>query len=269
MFYVVATPIGNKDEITLRAISVLKECESIYCEDTRHSGVLMNILGVHTPLLRYDKFCERQKVDEIVNKLQQGQNLALISDAGMPLICDPGSVLIESLIKHKLQFTVVSGACALINALVLSGLDTTRFFMAGFLPSKNKDRDVLLSQICDLPSTLVFYTPPHDVDDYLLYLYTKLGSRQVAIIREISKLYEEVIRFELGNTPDFVHKGEMIIVVQGKTQIQALTEQQILQQVQILQQKGIDKKQAIKQIATQYNIPKSKVYNTVEHKDNM
>lgn len=264
MFYIVATPIGNKEEITLRAISILKSCDSIYCEDTRHSGILMQTYDIHTPLLRLDKFSEKQKSQEIIQKLQQGQNLALISDAGMPLISDPGNILLTQLIQNNLQFTVVSGACALVNALVLSGLDTSRFFMAGFLPEKTKDKDILLSNIVNLPTTLIFYTPPHDIDDYLKYLHSKLGNRQVAIIREISKLYEEVIRFTLGAPPNFIHKGEMIIVIQGKIQTQIPTDDQIIQEVHALQSTSCDKKQSIKQIAAKHNLPKSKVYNLIE-----
>jgi len=264
LFYIVATPIGSLDEITLRAISVLKQVDAIYCEDTRRSKILMGEYDIDTPLIRLDKFCERQKTQEIISKLKDGRDIALISDAGMPLICDPGSLLLGSIIQNGLQYTVVSGASALVNGLVLSGLDISRFFMVGFLPQKNKDRDQLLLEICNLSASLVFYVPPHDCIDILNYLYQKLGSREVAVVREISKVYEQVIRFKLGEIPQFVQKGEIVIVVEGKKNTEVKTESQILSQVQSLIKMGYDKRDAVKEVSQECNIKKSTVYNLLE-----
>jgi len=261
----VATPIGNKDEITLRALQVLRTVERIYCEDTSRSGVLLQLHGVRTPLYRYDKFSESKKMNEIVDRVRGGAEIALISDAGMPLISDPGARLVAALQKEGLPYTVVSGACALVNAVVASGLDTERFFMVGFLPAKNKDRDALLLQIKDLHATLVFYVPPHDILEYLAYLYDKLGARQVALCRELTKMYEQVVRFALGAVPDFVQKGEMVLCVEGKPNVvEQLSEQEIIEQVRQLVQEGVDKKEAIKQVAQKQKMQKSVVYNLYE-----
>ena len=140
MLYIVATPIGNLGEITYRAVEVLREVDAVLCEDTRRTAVLLNRYDIKKPLVSYQKFNERSKCEEVISRLEAGENLALVSDAGMPVVSDPGSVLIRELIAKGLEYTVVSGPCAIINGVVLSGLDATAFCMAGFLPEKKSDR---------------------------------------------------------------------------------------------------------------------------------
>ena len=211
MLYIVATPIGNLGEITYRAVETLKSVDAVLCEDTRRTAILLNRYEIKKPLVSYQKFNEREKADYIIERLKNGENLALVSDAGMPVISDPGKVLIDELIKNELEYTVVSGPCALINAVVLSGLDASAFCMVGFLPEKKSERKKQLERFSSLDCTLIFYVAPHDAKETLEFLYSELGKRKVAIVREISKLHEEVVRGELGSTIEFTEKGEFVL----------------------------------------------------------
>jgi len=264
MLYVVATPIGNIKEITYRAVETLKSVDAILCEDTRHSAILLREYGIDKPLISYQKFNERSRVDEVVLRLRNGENLALISDAGMPMISDPGHVLIDELVKNALEYTVISGPCAAINALVLSGLSTQNFVFVGFLPEKKVDKDRLLARFSDIPSTLIFYMPLSDADKVLEYLYEKLGDRRFSLCREISKRFEEVIRGRLGSVPEFTHKGEYVLVVEGAPDGEAeLNALPIKEHVAFYMDGGMDKKQAIKMVAKDRGVPKSEIYAAV------
>ena len=193
MLYIVGTPIGNIKEITLRAIEVLNAVDFIAAEDTRRTAILLNEYDIKKPMISYQKFNERASAQKLIEILGEGKDVALVSDAGMPLISDPGQLLTQELIKNNLAYTVVGGPCALIDALLLSGLDASRFCMLGFLPEKKSDRDKLLTGYSDVKCTLIFYSSVHNVDKDLGYLYDAYGSRSVAVVREISKLYEEVV----------------------------------------------------------------------------
>lgn len=262
MFYIVATPIGNLKEITFRAVEVLKSVDLILAEDTRHSLGLMKTYDISVKMISYQKFNERSRCDEVIGLLKDGKNIALISDAGMPLISDPGNIILSEIIKEKLQYTVISGACAAVNAVVLSGLDTSAFCMAGFLPEKNIDRNRHLDKFCNLECTLVFYISPHSIEKDLKFLFERLGARKAALVREISKIYEEVVHFNLGQSPEFVNKGEFAVCIQGaESESLALsclsTEEHIRQYIA----KGLSEKDAIKKTAFDRKVAKSVIYN--------
>ncbi|MCI8435868.1 MAG: 16S rRNA (cytidine(1402)-2'-O)-methyltransferase [Clostridia bacterium] len=263
MLYIVATPIGNLKEMTFRAVEILQRVDCIAAEDTRHTAVLLNEYKIAKPLVSYQKFNERASAEKLVALLQEGKDVALVSDAGMPLISDPGSVLLETVIAHGLEYTVVSGPCALVNAVVLSGLPTENFLMVGFLPEKAGARRQLVSQYAELPCTLIFYSPPHNVTDDLAFLYEQLGRRRAAVVREISKLHEDVARGYLGDEWTFTVKGEMVIVVEGAVQkSERLTAQMSIEEhIRYYLANGDDKKTAIKKTAADRKIAKSVVYS--------
>lgn len=260
MLYIVATPIGNMAEITYRAVEVLKNVDVIAAEDTRHSGLLLKYYGIEKRMISYQKFNERQCAETLVELLKSGKDVALISDAGMPLVSDPGCVLVSRLIEEGLDYTVVSGACACINALILSGLDTSGFCMAGFLPEKNIDRERFIARFAALQSTLLFYSPPHNVLKDLAFLYESLGSRRAAVVREISKMFESVTRGRLGEMPEFTVKGEFVIAVEGADPAASYEGLTVAEQLRGLIAGGMDKKDAVKEVARLRGIAKSLVY---------
>ena len=214
MLYFVATPIGNLNDFSLRAIETLKSVDEIACEDTRHSLTLLNHYGIKKPLFSYHKFNERESGEKIIDKLRQGKNIAVISDAGTPIISDPGNILTEMLIENDLDFTVIPGACALINALVLSGADASRFCFLGFLPEKKSDRETLLNKYKNLDMTTIFYSAPHDVIKDLNDIYAVFGDRRAVAVKEITKIHEKAEGFNLGSIPITEPKGEYVIVVE-------------------------------------------------------
>lgn len=259
MLYIVATPIGNLDEISFRAIEVLKSVDVIAAEDTRHTAVLLNKYDIHTKTVAHHKFNEKSSVSGLIDILKSGKDIALVSDAGMPAVSDPGHVLIDEVIKNGLDYTVVSGACAAIDALVLSGLDTRSFTVLGFLPEKNIDRQRFVSPYKDVPSTLVFYSAVHDIRKDLQFLYEAFGARRVAVCREMTKLYETVTRGVLGDELDVTEKGEFVIVVEGKRG-EDFSELSIEEHILRTVQAGAELKDAVKKVAAERHIAKSEVY---------
>ncbi|MCH5155291.1 MAG: 16S rRNA (cytidine(1402)-2'-O)-methyltransferase [Clostridiales bacterium] len=259
MLYFVATPIGNLDEITLRALDVLKSVDLIAAEDTRHTAILLSKYGIKTRTVAYHKFNEKSAVDGLIEQLKSGKNIAVVSDAGTPTVSDPGHVLIDEAIKHDVPFTVVSGACAGIDALVLSGLSTRAFTILGFLPEKNIDRIRYVEPYKNLPSTLVFYSAVHDIKKDLQFLYEQLGARKVAVCREMTKLYETVTRGTLGGDLDIVEKGEFVIVVEGLS-VNPLCELSVEQHIRHYLDNGESLKEAVKKVAQDRHVAKSEIY---------
>ena len=259
MLYFVATPIGNLDEITLRALDVLKSVDLIAAEDTRHTAVLLNKYDIKTRTVAYHKFNEKSAVGGLIDMLKAGKNIAVVSDAGTPTVSDPGHILIDAVIEQDIPFTVVSGACAGIDALVLSGLDTRAFTVLGFLPEKNIDRVRYVEPYKNLPSTLVFYSAVHDIKKDLQFLYEAFGSRKVAVCREMTKLYETVTRGTLGTEMDITEKGEFVIVVDGLKQnplCELTVEQHIMHYVDL----GEPIKDAVKKVAADRHVAKNEIY---------
>ncbi|MDR2202203.1 MAG: 16S rRNA (cytidine(1402)-2'-O)-methyltransferase [Clostridiales bacterium] len=268
MLYFVGTPIGNLDEMTFRAVEILKSADVIYAEDTRRSAVLLNRYGIKRPVRSYERFNEKKRCDEIAELLRGGKTVAVISDAGMPLISDPGYLLVGRLLAEGLEYSVVGGPCALISALVLSGLDTRIFCMLGFLPQKDGERERLLCEYKDLPCTLVFYAPPHDLADYLAVMRRVLGARRVSVVREISKKFESVHRGILGEPFAAVEKGEIVIVVEGaKADKDAAARTDIAARLFELTAAGLSKMDAVKILAKELGVPKSEVYKLTVRTD--
>ncbi len=260
MLYIVATPIGNLDEITLRALDVLKTVDLVAAEDTRHTAVLFNKYGISTRTVAYHKFNERESVDKLIAMLKDGKNIAVVSDAGMPTVSDPGHVIIDEAISSGIPFTVVSGACAAIDALVLSGLDTRAFTVLGFLPQKTIDKKRLVEPYAFLPSTLVFYSSVHDITKDLDFLYEMLGRRKVAVCREMTKVFETVTRGYLGDPLDLTEKGEFVVVVEGRSGASEFEGRSIEEHLRFYLDGGDSEKDAIKKVAADRHIPKSDVY---------
>lgn len=260
MLYIVATPIGNLKDITYRAVEVLGEVDVIACEDTRHSLKLLGAIGVKKPLVAYHKFNERQEGQKLIDLLKEGKNVALISDAGTPVISDPGNVLINMLIEEGLEYTVLPGANAFVPALVLSGMDATRFTFIGFLPEKQKDRRETLEKYKDLDTTLIFYCAPHDVVKTVGHLYQVLGNRNACAVREITKLHESVERFTLEEGYNKEPRGEYVILVEGKAEVVNFEGISIEEHLEKYISSGMDKKQAVKQVAKERGINKNEVY---------
>lgn len=263
MLYFVATPIGNMEEITLRALDVLKSVDVIAAEDTRHTALLLNRYDIKTRTISYHKFNEKSTVPYILQLLGEGKSVAVVSDAGMPTVSDPGHVLIDAAIERGIEFTVISGACAAVNALVLSGLSTRTFTLLGFLPEKNIDRARFIEPYKCVPGTLIFYSAVHDIKKDLAYLYEALGARRYAVCREMTKLYETVTRGILGDNAEITEKGEFVIVVEGATAdySQLSIEEHLIKTVA----DGVDMREAVKKVAAERHIAKSEVYKIAEH----
>lgn len=269
--YLVPTPIGNLKDITLRALEVLKGSDIIAAEDTRQTLKLLNHFEIKKPLISYHKFNEQSKGSEIVELLSEGKTVALVSDAGTPGISDPGSVIVEKCIAENIDFEVLPGATAITTALVYSGLDTTKFLFRGFLPRENKERKVITDQLLNSQETLIFYEAPHRLLDTLSYLLDTFGDRNIAVCRELTKLYQEIFRAKLSEAiqhfADNKPRGEFVLVLEGKRLedikeekkqewINLSIEDHILKYIK----DGINKKEAIKLVAKDRELPKSEVY---------
>lgn len=269
--YVVPTPIGNLKDITLRALETLKEADIIAAEDTRQTLKLLNHFDIKKSLISYHKYNEQIKSDKIIELLQEGQKVALVSDAGMPGISDPGSVIIKRCIEENLNFEVLPGATAIITALVYSGLDTTKFLFRGFLPRENKERKIITDELINSQETIVFYEAPHRLLETLKYLLDVFGSRKVAICRELTKIYEEIYRGRLDEALEYFienkPRGEFVIVLEGKDPEEIKEEKKeawidlsIEDHIKKYINEGISKKEAIKLVAKDRELPKNEVY---------
>lgn len=262
MLYVVATPIGNLKDITLRALETLKSVDEIACEDKRQTLKLLNAYDIKKPLFAYHKFNEKKVSEALADKLAEGVNIALVSDAGMPLISDPGCVLIKTLIERGLEFTVVPGSTAFVSALVLSGLLDYRFSFIGFLPEKNSERKKLLARYKTADCPLIFYCAPHDIDDTVCALYSAFGERRAVACREITKAFEQRVEFTLSGGYQGERRGEFVIIVEGASSSSAseLQSLSVSEHLAALMAGGMDKKQAIKEVAKARGVNKNEIY---------
>ena len=264
MLYFVSTPIGNLKDISYRAVETLKEVDVILCEDTRHSLKLLEHYGIKKPLISYHKYNEKERLEEIYDMITSGKNIAVISDAGTPVISDPGNVLTAFLREKAVDYTVIPGATAFAPALILSGLSAGNFTFIGFLPEKLKDKDALLKDYQEIKSTLIFYSAPHDVNKDIEYLYKKLGNRKVSVVKEITKMHETTYVGNLESLQIENPKGEFVIVVEGCTEKKqfALSEKE---HIELYLNKGLSKKEAIKKVAEERGVPKNSLYKyTIE-----
>lgn len=260
MLYFVATPIGNLKDITYRAVEVLNSVDVIACEDTRHSITLLNHYGIKKPLISYHKFNEQKVGGEIIDKLKNGVNIAVVSDAGMPVISDPGNVLVKLLIENNLEYTVIPGATAFASAVVLSGMADNGFCFIGFLPQKNSARTELLEKYKTCPASLIFYSAPHDVVKDIQTLYSVFSNRKAVAVKEITKIHESVEFFQLKDGLTKEPKGEFVLIVEGSTEVDELESVTPEQMIRDLIEQGVDKKEALKITAKKKGIAKSELY---------
>ncbi|WMJ79977.1 16S rRNA (cytidine(1402)-2'-O)-methyltransferase [Clostridium sp. MB40-C1] len=269
--YVVPTPIGNLKDITLRALEVLEDVDIVAAEDTRQSLKLLNHFNIKKPLMSYHKFNENIKSEDIINKLVEGNKIALVSDAGTPGISDPGSVIIQKCIEENIDFEVLTGATAVTTALVYSGLDTTKFIFRGFLPRENKDRKPVIEDLKDRKESLIFYEAPHRLIKTLEFLYDNLGNRKIALCRELTKLHEEIIRLPIKEAIEYYMskepRGEYVLVLEGKSEEEIKNEEKsqwealtIEEHIKKYIDEGLSKKEAIKKTAKDRSLSKSQVY---------
>jgi len=219
--YVVSTPIGNREDITLRALRTLKEVDLIAAEDTRHTSLLLRHFGIQTPLTSYFEGNEKKKKEFILSELKQGDQIALVSDAGTPGISDPGFRLIQAAVENQIPVVPIPGPSAVIAALSVSGLPTDAFLFKGFLPHKSKKKRDLLKQLEEVRETLIFYESPHRLSETLKDIFEILGDREMVLTRELTKVYEEVLRGKVNEIKNQIGerklKGEMTLVISGKT----------------------------------------------------
>jgi 16S rRNA (cytidine1402-2'-O)-methyltransferase len=259
--YLVGTPIGNLKDITLRALEILKTVDAIACEDTRKASVLLNAYDIKKPLIRYDMHREYEGTAAILRLLDENRSVALISDAGMPGISDPGAVLVRRLRAGGYKVESVPGPTAVATAVSLAGLTQNGYVFAGFLPEKRRERDRITERLKNLPFPLVFYCAPHDLDDTLSYLYEKLGIRKLCVVKELTKLFETVYEGELGSIEIGNKKGEFVLIVDGASEGgSAPTDTDVETMLKDLINGGMSKSEAVKYVAKATNLPKNDIY---------
>ena len=283
--FVVATPIGNLADFSARAVDTLKAVDIIACEDTRHSKILMDKYKIDTKLIAYHKFNEKNSTEGIIKLLKSGKNVALISDAGMPLVCDPGQILIQRVIEEGIEYTVVPGANAMLCALVMSGFDTSSFAFFGFLSEKNKECNRQLDEISAFNGVSVVYSSKYNINSDLNKLANTLGKRRVCVVSEISKVYERVEFLSLGeikiNNEPIVEQtesgkkketyaityipnptGEYVIVIdKGEIKDVDATDEDCVKMVNMLINSGANLTDACKQVAKDVKRSKRDIYN--------
>ena len=263
--YLVATPIGNLEDITLRALRVLKEVDLIAAEDTRNTLKLLNHYEISKPLISYHRHNEEIKVDNLIEKVKQGQKIAVVSDAGTPGISDPGEVIVKEAIKNEIEVIPIPGACAAINALVASGLNTNDFTFLGFLPLNKKLRKEKLEEIKNENKTIIIYEAPHKLKNTLQDLKQIVENRKIVLARELTKIHEEYLR---GCIDDVISKsenlkGEMILLIEGISKKENENPLNILtldEHFDYYKEQGLEKKDIIKNIARDRGVNKNEIY---------
>jgi len=261
--YFVGTPIGNLDDITIRAIKTLNEVDMIACEDTRHSSILLNALDIKKPTFSYHKFNEAQCSNKIVDLVNQGKNIAVISDAGMPGISDPGFILIKRLIDADIAYEIIPGVTAVTTAVVGAGLGNGSFAFLGFLPPKKVDRDALLEQYSSVNNTLVFYSASHDINTDLEYLHNTFGDMPVVVANELTKKFEKYLRGTLSELRIDSPRGEYVVLVDIVPVSNPLNSLTLEQHLDFYLKAGEKRMDAIKLVARDRNLKKNEVYNAL------
>lgn len=277
ILYLVATPIGNLEDMTFRAVRVLKEADLIAAEDTRNSIKLLNHFEIRTPMTSYHEFNKYDKADRLIEKLSEGQTVALITDAGTPGISDPGEVLVEKCYEAGIMVIPVPGACAAVNALIASGQPTRRFAFEAFLPADKKERRAVIQELKNETRTIVLYEAPHRLVKTLNELRENLGDRELTLCKELTKKHESFVRTTLDEAvysfedEDNAPRGEYVLVIKGKSEEAVEAERtaaweniSVTEHVEMYITGGMTKKDAIKQVALDRNLPKREVYAEVE-----
>ena len=266
--YLVATPIGNLADISSRALQTLEVVDLIACEDTRHTGKLLNHFKIKKRLVSYHEHNENSRTEEFAEILKQGKSIAVVSDAGTPAICDPALRVVRKAHEIGATVTAIPGAVAFVNALVVSGLPTDSVFFGGFLPSRKNERRKRLLDVSAIPATLCFYETPHRLSKSLIDCLEVLGNRKAAVVREITKIHEEII---LGNLKELTEKfsqsnvkGEIVLVINreeiSNLKFQISDGKSLAERVAELEKEGIDRKLALKKAAKEFALPRSEAY---------
>lgn len=272
--YLVATPIGNLQDVTHRALDVLRSVDLIACEDTRHTLKLLNHFRISNRLISYHEHNELERAEELADRLVTGANIAIVSDAGTPGICDPAFRIVQRAIEVGASVVPIPGAVAFVNAVVASGISTDSIFFGGFLPSKKGDRRKRLEEIRDIPATLVVYETPHRIAKSLVDCFEVLGDRRAAVARELTKLHEETARGRLSELVERYSKesvkGEIVLVVERVALVEpkreTLTPKSISNRVKELEKEGVDGKTALKKAAKEFGLSKSEAYRQTKVK---
>ncbi len=266
--FLVATPIGNLEDITLRALRILKEVDLIAAEDTRHTLKLLNHFEISKPLISYYKQNESTRSAELVEKLKSGKNIAIVSDAGTPGISDPGEEIVKYCVRENIEIVPVPGACAFVNALICSGITTREICFLGFLSTVKKERKEKLGELKYETKTLIFYEAPHKLKNTLEDMLQIFGDRKIVLARELTKIHEEFIRGEISDILQNINeiKGEFVVIVEGNknskkdVEIQNLNEMTLEEQYQFYEKQGLSKKEIIKKIAKNKGVHKNEIY---------
>lgn len=266
MLYLVATPIGNLEDMTFRAIRTLREVDLIAAEDTRRTLKLLTHFDIHTPLIRFDEHCKISAGEKILQRLIAGESVAVVSDAGLPAISDPGADLVRSAIGAGIDVCPIPGANAALSALICSGLDTSKFLFVGFAPKTKKNRRELLQRLATVAATLIFYEAPHRLKNFLIELAEVFGARQAVLARELTKLHEEFLRGTLTDLAEKISepRGEFVILVEGATSLPTVEPtEDIATAVEKFMAQGFDKKSAMREVAKQFNVSRREIYNAL------
>lgn len=271
VLYIVGTPIGNLKDITLRAIETLQNVDIILAEDTRQTIKLLNHLSIKKQMISYHRHNENDKINQVVSLLKEGKNVALVSDAGMPIISDPGQDLVKYLVENNYKIETIPGVTAVTTAIVKSAIDSTRFSFEGFLSVNKKQRKERLESIINETRTIIFYEAPHKLIYTLKDLLTYLGDRNICVARELTKIHEEFIYNKLSEVIKKIDesplRGEIVIIVEGKSEKEIKEENDLLyadksytELVEEYIDSGMDKKEAIKKVAKIKGVNKNEVY---------
>lgn len=268
--YIVPTPIGNLSEMTPRAIEILKSVDIIAAEDTRVTQKLLNHFEIKTKTMSYHLHNEKESAENILKYLDRNQNVALVSDAGYPLISDPGQTLVNRVLESDYNVIPLSGSSAFLNALVASGLVTQPFSFMGFLESKDSAMKNQIQAIQDIKHTLIFYVSVHKLERSIQHIFDILGNRQITLAREITKMHEEFIRTDLKTLLEskLTLKGEFVLVLEGKTSETLISIDSLIQQVEELIHEGHSPSRSISQVAKAHNYPKNALYQSYQERSN-
>ena len=272
ILYLVATPIGNLGDMSERALETLSQVDVIAAEDTRNSLHLLTHFGIKTPMTSYHEYNKVDKAYTLINKLKEGQDIALITDAGTPGISDPGEVLVQMCVEEGIVVTSLPGPVACINALILSGLPTRRFCFEAFFPQDKRERAEIFEELKNETRTIIFYEAPHHLKKTLREVYEALGNRKIAVCRELTKKFETILHLTLSEAVEFYEneepRGEYVLVMEGRSRSEMILEKQKSFEEMSLEEhmdmyvlKGVDKKEAMKLVAKDRGISKRDVYN--------
>lgn len=269
--FLCATPIGNLGDMTPRVVETLQEADVIAAEDTRNSIKLLNHFGISTPMTSYHEYNKVDKARTLIAQMQEGKNVALITDAGTPAVSDPGEVLVQMCYESGIVVTSLPGAAACITALTLSGLSTRRFCFEGFLPSDKKEKKVILEELKEESRTIILYEAPHHLKRTLEELYEVTGNRRITLCRELTKKFETIMPTTLEEALQYYEeeepRGEYVLVLEGKSLAKKKQEKEegwqemsIEEHMALYEEKGMERKEAMKQVAKDRGVPKREIY---------